>query len=103
MATTVTAITQRGWQWTGSAWTTETLPAVTFGYTEAELDPAVRVLPGLEELPLGIDPGQWQWVDLDGEGLTGLLMERADCWFYKRSLGEDGLGPARRVPEASSR
>ena len=28
----------------------------------------------------------YQWVDLDGEGLSGILTEQADGWFYKRNL-----------------
>ena len=29
---------------------------------------------------------RYQWVDLDGEGLSGILTEQADGWFYKRNL-----------------
>jgi hypothetical protein len=28
----------------------------------------------------------YQWIDLDGEGLAGILSEQATGWFYKRNL-----------------
>src|SRR5262249_6700636 len=36
-------------------------------------------------LPSGLD-GNYQWVDLDGEGLPGLLTEQPGGWYYKRNL-----------------
>ena len=46
-----------------------------------EVDPE-----SLENLPYGLDNGPYQWVDLDGEGLSGVLTEQAEGWFYKRNL-----------------
>ena len=40
----------------------------------------------LENLPYGLDGAHYQWVDLDGEGLSSVLTEQADGWFYKRNL-----------------
>jgi RHS repeat-associated protein len=40
----------------------------------------------LENLPYGLDGASYQWVDLDGEGTSGILTEQADGWFYKRNL-----------------
>ena len=40
----------------------------------------------LENLPIGLDGGDYQWIDLDGEGISGMLTEQADGWFYKRNL-----------------
>jgi len=40
----------------------------------------------LENLPLGLDGSLYQWVDLDGEGLSGILTQQANGWFYKRNL-----------------
>src|SRR6185436_19495813 len=39
----------------------------------------------LENLPTGIYGG-YQWIDLDGEGIPGILTEQATSWFYKRNL-----------------
>ena len=40
----------------------------------------------LENLPTGLDEMQYRWVDLDGEGLSGILTEQSGAWFYKRNL-----------------
>src|SRR5262249_45835140 len=46
----------------------------------------------LANLPNGVDGGQYQWIDLDGEGLSGVLSEQAGAWFYKPNLGHSHLG-----------
>jgi hypothetical protein len=40
----------------------------------------------LENLPVGLDGASYQWMDLDGEGTSGILTEEADGWYYKRNL-----------------
>ena len=61
----------------------------------------------LENLPAGLDGAQYQWVDLDGEGLAGILTEQADGWFYKRNLSPlaaiDPADPAHTVSAAARR
>jgi RHS repeat-associated protein len=64
------------------------LPPLTFAYSDTivqdeirEIDPA-----SLENLPTGLDRGTYQWIDLDGEGIPGILTEQAEAWFYKRNL-----------------
>src|SRR5205807_4212574 len=37
-------------------------------------------------LPEGIDGGRFRWVDLDGEGLSGVLSEGDGGWSYKRNF-----------------
>ncbi len=45
----------------------------------------------------------YQWVDLDGEGISGILTEQADAWFYKQpSLGEGKFGPLELVASVPS-
>jgi hypothetical protein len=36
----------------------------------------------LENLPW-VDGAAYQWVDLDGEGVSGVLTEQAGAWFYR--------------------
>ena len=40
----------------------------------------------LENLPVGLDGARYQWTDLHGEGIPGILTEQAGAWFYKRNL-----------------
>jgi RHS repeat-associated protein len=45
----------------------------------------------LENLPVGLDGAAYQWVDLDGVGLSGLLTDQGDGWFYKRNTSANNL------------
>lgn len=103
VATTLTSITQRGWLYDPTAgWSTETMPALEFGYTAAVIDATIQFVDGMDDLPGGLDMSRWQWVDLDGEGLSGLLTEQGGGWFYKRNVGAGELGAARRVESRPS-
>lgn len=64
------------------------VPPVEFEYTQARIDPTVRELDpdSAVNLPVGLTGG-YTFVDLDGEGLAGILTEQAGEWFYKRNLG----------------
>ncbi|MBI1185565.1 hypothetical protein GC194_14960 [bacterium] len=66
------------------------MPAVEFQYTEATRDEKLRTfnLDDLENLPGGIDGQNYTWADLDGEGISGVLIEQARGWYYKRNLGD---------------
>src|SRR5207249_1318340 len=65
--------------------------------TIREIDPE-----SLRNLPYGVDGSRYQWVDLDSEGLTGVLTELADAWYYKRNLGDGTFGPLEKVSSKPS-
>jgi Salmonella virulence plasmid 65kDa B protein/Insecticide toxin TcdB middle/C-terminal region/Insecticide toxin TcdB middle/N-terminal region len=44
-----------------------------------------------ENLPVGLDGAIYQWMDLDGEGTSGILTGQADGWYYKRNLSANNL------------
>ncbi|MGH8657945.1 MAG: SpvB/TcaC N-terminal domain-containing protein, partial [Gammaproteobacteria bacterium] len=80
------SMTQTGYQRAPGGYVSKSLPPLEFDYTQPivqeeihEVDPE-----SLENLPYGLDNGRYQWIDLDGEGLSGVLTEQADGWFYKR-------------------
>ena len=58
-----------------------TTPKAKISSEIRDVDPA-----SLENLPVGLDGSAYQWVDLDGEGLTGILAEQDGAWYYKRNL-----------------
>ena len=66
----------------------KSLPPLQFEYTKPEVQAEVHDVDpqSLENLPYGFDGSNYQWVDLDGEGLSGILTEQGDAWFYKRNL-----------------
>jgi hypothetical protein len=66
----------------------KSLPPVEFTYSEPNINETVRDVDpaSLENLPQGLDGSRYQWIDLDGEGLSGILTEQGNGWFYKRNL-----------------
>jgi hypothetical protein len=81
------------------------LPSLDFEYSVSPLDdltydqlPLQEVdAASLENLPSGVDGSAYKWLDLDGEGISGVLTEAADAWFYKPNLGEGHFGPVERI------
>ena len=90
-ASFIRAVTQSGYLWQAASKTylKKSLPPVEFEYSKANIDETVRDVDedSLENLPYGLDGSHYQWVDLDGEGLSGILTEQGGAWFYKRNLG----------------
>ncbi|ANY16520.1 hypothetical protein AW878_02420 [Bordetella pseudohinzii] len=78
---------QTGWRQDGAVITRRSLPPVEFAYTEAVVQDAVEEIDpsSLENLPVGLDGAMYRWIDLHGEGLPGILAERAGAWYYKRN------------------
>ncbi len=85
---------------------TSALPPLDLGYTDSPLD--ARVPPnliaremeaaGLADLPGGVDGDLFRWLDLNGEGLSGVLTEQGGAWHYKANLGEGRLGAVATIP-----
>lgn len=46
----------------------------------------------LENLPAAVGTTEYRFVDLDGEGIPGILAEQDDTWFYKPNRGEGRFG-----------
>lgn len=84
------SISQTGYKRTadGTGYIQKSLPPLEFTYSEAIIDETVREVDraSLENLPSGLDGTRYQWVDLDGDGLSGILTEQGGGWFYKRNL-----------------
>lgn len=77
-----------GYQRAGGGYRPKSLPPVEFVYTEPVIQAAVEEVDAAsrENLPIGLDGAIYQWADLHGEGVPGLLSEQAGAWFYKRNL-----------------
>ncbi|MDQ3702429.1 MAG: toxin, partial [Chloroflexota bacterium] len=76
---------------------TEELPPLGFEYQlpPLELDPAPQALDpqDLDELPAGLADTGVQWIDIDGDGLAGALIEDHDRWAFKPNLSPLDLRP----------
>jgi len=69
------------------------MPPLEFTYTEAVIDETVREVDAesLENVPSGLDGTRYQWADLDGEGLSGILTRQGNSWWYKPNLSPTNL------------
>src|SRR6185369_2636899 len=88
IASFITSVTQTSYpQTSGGGYHRRSLPPLEFEYSEANIDERIQEVDSesLENLPSGIN-GDYQWIDLDGEGIPGILTEHATSWFYKRNL-----------------
>lgn len=96
------SVTEVGWRRAPAGYLRQAMPALLFDYSRPTIDPAVRTLDAvsLRNLPAGIDGTRYRWVDLDGEGLSGILSGEGGAWIYKANLGALGqaaFGPAQRL------
>src|SRR5262249_23755431 len=77
----------------------KSLPPVEFEYSKAVIQEQVRELDAasLINLPEGLDGSRYRWVDLDGEGVAGILTEQAGAWLYKPNMGEGRFGQVETI------
>jgi RHS repeat-associated protein len=94
------SVSQSGYTPNGAGgYLSSSLPPIEFTYTAATIDETVQEIDptSVMNLPGGIDSTSYRWVDLDGEGLSGVLTEQGGTWFYKANLSPanlQGTGPA---------
>ncbi|MDZ7363651.1 MAG: toxin [candidate division KSB1 bacterium] len=96
----LTAVTHSGYVLqSGETYLKKSLPPLEFEYSQAVIQNRIQTIDteSLENLPYGMDGANYQWVDLDGEGVSGILTEQADAWFYKPNLGDGRFGPIEQV------
>jgi RHS repeat-associated protein len=96
------AVTQTGYRRSGrnGSYDKRSLPPLEFEYSQANVQDTVHELDAesLENLPVGLDGASYQWTDLHGEGLPGILTEQAGAWFYNRNLSPLGAQTVRFAP-----
>ena len=98
----LTSITQTGYirnVTNGASYERKSLPPLELTYSQPLVDEQVHFIDAnsLENLPAGLDGSRYQWVDLDSEGIAGILTEQAGAWFYKRNLGDAHFAPVQLV------
>lgn len=97
IATQLTAVTWTGYlrDQDGAPYQTLSLPPLALGYTQAAVDETIHTVDAasIENLPAGLDHIRYQWIDLDSEGVAGVLTEQAGAWYYKRNLGSGQFAP----------
>ena len=98
IASFLTAITRSGYRkQADGAFLGKSLPALELSYSAAVVDDTVRELDAasVRNLPGGIDGGRARWLDLDGEGFGGVLIQQDGGWYFKSNLSPAAAGAAR--------
>lgn len=102
------SVTHAGYIWKEDSrgFERDTLPSLSLGYAKppTEFDQTLRSInpDSLEGIPSGIDGNFHQWVDLNGEGIPGVLTAQMRSWFYKRNNGGGMLGPPQELQSLPS-
>lgn len=80
------------------------LPPMEFTYQKNQWSANIQEVSreDLVHAPEGLGEGQYQFVDLYGEGLSGILAEQENGWYYKHSLGGGRFENARLVSSKPS-
>jgi RHS repeat-associated protein len=100
----IASVTQRGFRRRpDGGYVVRSLPPLELRYHEAKIETQVHTVDPAN-LPAGVDGTAYRWVDLDGDGIPGVLTEQAGTWFYERNLGGGRFGPARaiRIPTTAA-
>lgn len=85
----ITSITETGYRKRDDGtYQARSLPSLEFSYHELEWNQDIKTVSSadLVHAPAGIGPN-YQWLDLFNEGISGILSEQADGWYYKSNLG----------------
>jgi len=89
IASFITSVTQSGYtRQDDGSYLKKSMPPIEFQYSEATIQQELQSIDpeSLENLPQGLDGSLYQWADLDGEGVGGILTEQSGAWYYKRNL-----------------
>ena len=75
------------------------LPPMEFEYQKHDWNNEIKTISSddLIHAPTGLDEQQYQFTDLFNEGLSGILTEQANGWYYKHNLGNGQFEHAKLV------
>ncbi len=71
------------------SYSSRALPPLSFSYRELQWNTDVRTIDtdNIQGAAAGLT-NNYQWVDVYGEGIAGILAEEGEGWFYKSNLGD---------------
>ncbi|MCP4265761.1 MAG: insecticidal toxin complex protein [Candidatus Brocadiaceae bacterium] len=86
------SITQSGYiRKPDSSYSRKSLPPMEFEYEKLEWNREIREVSeeSIVNAPVGLT-NNYQWLDLYGEGISGIFTEQGTGWYYKSNLGDVG-------------
>ncbi|UII33140.1 insecticidal toxin complex protein [Fulvivirga ulvae] len=96
----LTGIIQKGYiKKADNSYSVKVMPKMSFDYQWLNWNTEIKAVKAesLLNAPTGLS-NNYQWVDLYSEGISGILTEQANIWFYKSNLGADELGNVEFTP-----
>ena len=92
---------QNGHKWNAEtdSYSTKFLPEMEFTYQQHEWNTTINKVSEESSFqsPIGIDDKQYLWIDLFSEGISGILTEKSEGWYYKSNLGNGNFSKATLV------
>ena len=87
------SVVETGYRRSGASYTKRSMPALDLTYSLPQLQADVITLDpdSLANAPEGLDGAPYYWVDLNGDGLPGILTDSGTEWGYKRNLSPTNL------------
>jgi RHS repeat-associated protein len=97
----ITAALSKGYKRnTDGSYVSKALPAMTMEYSPLVWDTTIHKVDAasFRGAPQGLT-GPYQWTDLEGEGISGILSEQEGNWYYKHNLGNGQFAAPKQVAE----
>jgi RHS repeat-associated protein len=88
----------------GIEYKSEPMPPLSFYYEAHTWDTTIHTLDekAARNLPTGINNTGYSWTDLHGEGISGILSEKNQAWYYQQNLGNGEFAPIELLKEKPS-
>jgi len=101
ISTYLRSVVQKGWtrRADGTYDAPLALPSLDLDYSRPTIEPEIHTVDpkSIANLPMGIDGKSYQLLDLDSEGIPGILTQQASAFFYKRNDGGGRFGAIERI------
>jgi len=96
----IASVTKTGWNWNAAtnSYDHNSYPPATFNYQLPQWNVNVENIPpeDIPNMPEGLS-NKYQFTDLWNEGISGILSEQSEGWYYNSNLGEGVFTPAALV------
>lgn len=92
---------QSGYAWDSTAnnYSSKSMPDLEIDYQQHEWDTTVQYVTeeNAVHAPSGLQDKSYLWIDLFSEGISGILTEQGNGWYYKSNLGNSEFSWAQPV------